>query len=233
MTLTTAPRRICAVLFDLDGTLIDSVPDITAAVAELMGATNLPVHTENAVRAMIGNGVATLVQRAFAAHGITLAADEHARLTRVMVEDIYPRHTVALTRLMPGAEAALAHLAAAGRRMALVTNKPQAASETIIAHFGLSQFFEVIVGDSPPDAPQVLPRKPAPDMLLFALGRLGVDPQDAAMVGDSAADVSAALAAKVLAVAVRGGYTNIDLEDLGADSIIDQLGELPAVLGLS
>jgi phosphoglycolate phosphatase len=154
-----------AALFDLDGTLIDSVPDITLAVAELLHSEQLPALGEAQVRRMIGHGVRNLVRRAYSAHGIALDEDSLDQRADAMF-DIYPRHLTNRTTLMPGAVEAIDHLVAHGCRLALVTNKPQSAAETVMDHFGLSERFVLILGDMPGRS---YPKKPDPAMLNAAL----------------------------------------------------------------
>lgn len=213
-----------AVLFDLDGTLIDSVPDIAASVNRLMTAYHLPAHELAAVRAMIGDGVRKLVERAFAAHDIRLdrpALDE--RYERMMA--IYGGHLTEETVLMPGAAEAIVRLRRNGTRLALVTNKPVGFSREILAHFGLSEDFELVVGgDSGPK------RKPAPDMLHFVLDQFQLSASEVVMVGDGPADIDAARAAGIASIAVRGGYTTVPVDELGADCVIDRLDELASAV---
>ena len=178
-----------AILFDLDGTLVDSAPDIAAAVNELLAGRGLPPLTLAQVKSMIGNGVEKLVERAFAASGTPLSAAELDEANREMAP-IYRRTSDRLTRLMPGAAEALARLHVAGIGMGVVTNKPQLATREILLHFGLAERLGAIVGG---DA--VTRKKPAPDALLLALDQLQVEPHDALMVGDSVTDVEAARAA--------------------------------------
>lgn len=213
-----------AVLFDLDGTLIDSAPDITAAVNELLGGRNLPPLTLAEVKSMIGNGVEKLVERAFAASGHPLSGTGFEQANREMAP-IYRRHTTQLTRLMPGAAEALARLHVSGVRIGVATNKPQLATREILQHFGLAERLGAIVGG---DA--VTRKKPAPDALLLALERLGADVRDALMVGDSVTDVEAARAAGMPVILIRGGYTREPVEQLGADLVCDSLLDLPAAL---
>jgi phosphoglycolate phosphatase len=213
-----------AILFDLDGTLVDSAPDITAAVNELLAGRNLPPLSLEQVKSMIGNGVRKLVERAFAASGQPLPRGELDEANREMAP-IYRRHLTRLTRPMPGAMEAVAQLHVAGVAMGVATNKPQVATRQILLHFGLIERLRVIVGG---DA--VNHQKPAPDALLIALDRLGVGPSDALMVGDSVTDVMAARAAGMAVALVRGGYTADPVERLGADFICDTLLDLPAAL---
>lgn len=209
-----------AVLFDLDGTLIDSVPDISLAVAELMATENLPSFPEAEIRRMVGHGVGALVERAFASHGRVLdPADFETIMARMAA--IYARHLTGRTTLMPGAVECLDALAAAGCQMALVTNKLQTAANTILEHFGIARHFAVVLGDDP--GPDGLKLKPHPDMLLYALSRLNTSPCDAVMVGDSVSDVESATAASVFSVAVRNGYSSVPLETLKPDAIIGTL----------
>ncbi len=192
-----------AVLFDLDGTLIDSAPDIAAAVNELLARSGRGPLTLAAVTSMIGNGVEKLVERAIAATGDPLGPQALEHEQTVML-DIYAKHLTGLTVLMPGVRAALDALHGNGILLGLVTNKQQRFIETVLDHFGLSSLFGAVIGGDPG-----IVKKPAPDMLLAAMAQLGAGPQDAVMVGDSTSDVQAALAAGIPSILVRGGYTSV------------------------
>ncbi|WP_187968233.1 HAD family hydrolase [Aquibium microcysteis] len=213
-----------AVLFDLDGTLIDSVPDIAAATNELLARHGLaPFHVDE-VRAMIGHGVSTLVLRAFAARSIPLTGEAlEARVAEMM--PIYGRHLVNLTTVLPGASACLETLALAGVRLAVVSNKPMPFTRTICDHYGFSRHVAAVQGAEPHIA-----RKPAPDMLHAALDALGADRSRAVMVGDGAADVEAARAAGLPVVIVRGGYGAEPAESFAPDLVIDGLSDLAEAL---
>lgn len=223
MTLETGPLAE-AVLFDLDGTLIDSAPDIHVAVNELLETRRLQPVTLEQTKAMIGNGVGKLVERAFAASGMPLSGTALEQAQRDMIP-IYNRHLTRLTRLMPGALAAVSQLRAAGLKLALVTNKPQAATREVLLHFRLFEEFGAVIGG---DA--VSHKKPAPEALFLALGQLQADPARAVMVGDSTTDVQAARNAGLPVILVRGGYSRVPVEELGADLILDGLSDLPAAL---
>ena len=213
-----------AILFDLDGTLIDSAPDIAAATNRLLAGHGHGPLTLAEVRAMIGNGIAKLVERAFAARGEALSGDAlHGRAADMMA--IYGDHLTVETVLMPGAAEMVAAYHKARVKTGVVTNKPEGFTRTILAHFGLSPFVDVVVGGDTGPA-----RKPAPDMLHHALAELGVSAARALMVGDSPADVDAARAAFMASVAVRGGYTNVPADDLGANIVIDRLSDLPQAI---
>ncbi|TPI69468.1 phosphoglycolate phosphatase [Mesorhizobium sp. B3-1-3] len=213
-----------AILFDLDGTLIDSAPDIAAAVNELLAGRDLPPLSVDRVRAMIGGGVMKLVERAFAASGSPLAGSVLEEANRDMAP-IYRRHLTGLTRLMPGVREVLTHFHLNGTAMGVATNKPQLATREILLHFHLTEYLGAIVGG---DA--VTNLKPAPDALLLALDQLGVEPYEALMVGDSISDVGAARAAGMPVVLVRGGYTHVPVEELGADLVCDSLLDLPSAM---
>ncbi|TGQ37256.1 phosphoglycolate phosphatase [Mesorhizobium sp. M00.F.Ca.ET.216.01.1.1] len=213
-----------AILFDLDGTLVDSAADLTAAVNELLASRDLPALRLDQVKAMIGGGIRKLVERAFAASGTPLLGSALEEANRDMAP-IYRRHLTGLTRLMPGVREVLTHFHLNGKAMGLVTNKPQLATREILLHFGLTEYLGAIVGG---DAVTYL--KPAPDALLLALDQLGVEPYDALMVGDSGADVGAARAAGMPVVLLRGGYSQIPVEDLGADLVCDSLRDLPSAM---
>ena len=211
-----------AVLFDLDGTLIDSVPDITLSVNELLASEQLPTLDEAQVRRMVGHGIRALVRKAYLAQGIALDVASLDCRTDAMME-IYPRHLTGRTTLMPGVREMAAFFVAGGARLALVTNKPQAAAQTILGHFGLSDRFSVVIGDGD----HQLARKPQPDMLLAALSRLGVTAAEAIMVGDSAIDIAAARAAHMRSVVVRCGYAAGTLD--AADILVADPGAIPAL----
>jgi phosphoglycolate phosphatase len=213
-----------AVLFDLDGTLIDSVPDLASAVNDVLATENLPALTRDDVRMMIGHGVRKLVERAFAARGVTLKGATLDEMTNRMMA-IYARCLTVGTTLMPGAEKLLTAYARAGVKIGVVTNKPEAFSREIIEHFALGDSVHVIVGGDTGPA-----RKPAPDMLLHALEQLGYGAHRALMVGDSPADIDAAKAVPMASIAVRGGYTTVPADDLGADIVIDSLNEVPQAI---
>ena len=213
-----------AVLFDLDGTLIDSVSDIAAAANELLAEDGLGPLMVAQVRGIVGEGVRKLVERAYAACGKPLTAGAlDARHARMM--QIYAQHLTNRTTLMPCAAEALSALRKAPAKIAVVTNKPQAFSRIVLAHFGLAPLVDLIVGGDTGPA-----RKPAPDMLLYALAQFGVARSRGLMVGDGPADIDAARAAGIRSVAVSGGYTPVPVEALGADLHIAGLAELPAAI---
>ena len=207
-----------AILFDLDGTLIDSAPDLHAAVNILIARRGLGPLSLDQVKSMIGNGVKKLVERAFAACGVSLSG-EALEAEHLAMIDVYGDHLTVLTTLMPGVPDVIEAVREDGVQVAVVTNKPQRAAEAILDDLGLSPYLDAVIGG---DAG--VEKKPAPDMLLAALDVLGVAP------GDSPVDVAAARAAGVLIAAVRGGYTTVAVEELGADAVIDGLDLLSGAI---
>ena len=213
-----------AVLFDLDGTLIDSARDLHASINLLLARHVLGPLTLPDVVSMIGNGVKKLVERAFVAGGRPLDEEALEREHDAMI-GIYGDHLTVLTVLMPDVLDILDALAERDVRMAVITNKPQMPAEAILDHFGLSTRLSAVIGG---DSGVI--KKPAPDMVFAALEKLGVRPEDAVLVGDSPADVGCARAAGLPVIAVRGGYTSVPVEEIGADLLIDRLSELPEAL---
>ncbi|GGE13699.1 phosphoglycolate phosphatase, bacterial [Aureimonas endophytica] len=213
-----------AILFDLDGTLVDSAPDIHAALNQTLESYGEPPLTLEAVTKMIGRGVPVLIERAYAALGIEIDPATRDRVAERYTK-LYEARATELTVLMAGVSDLLRDLAAKGVRLGTVTNKPGAATRTVLEHFGLLDLMAVVVGgDAGP------PRKPEPGLILHACRELGIEPGEAVFVGDSENDVLAARAAGMAVVAVAGGYTELMPEALGADRAIDRLEELPAAL---
>lgn len=209
-----------AVFFDLDGTLVDSAPDIAAAVNELMAGFGLAPHSLEAVRGMIGNGIGALVERAFATHGVALSRQEFRERHATMI-DIYADNLTRLTTLRPGAAQALSAARKAGLRTGVVTNKPEGFSRIILSRFDLLAELDVVIGGD-----SGYPKKPSPEMLLAACRCCDCDAHEAMLVGDSVTDVQTARAADMMCAIVRGGYTAVAPEALGADVVIDRLNEL-------
>ncbi|MAW86430.1 MAG: phosphoglycolate phosphatase [Phyllobacteriaceae bacterium] len=209
-----------AIFFDLDGTLVDSAPDLAASVNEVLALEDHAPLTLDEVRAMIGNGVRKLVERAFAARGIALEDVALDARTDTMMQ-VYGRQVTDRTTLMPGAETIVKAYHRAGVKLGVVTNKPEGFTRAILDHFGFSGLVPVVVGgDTGPE------RKPAPDMLLHAAQEAGFHASRCLMVGDSPADAGAARAAGMACVLVRGGYTNVPVEEIPCDGVIDSLAGL-------
>ncbi|HZH26314.1 MAG TPA: phosphoglycolate phosphatase [Azospirillaceae bacterium] len=213
-----------AVVFDLDGTLIDSAPDIAAALNALLAEHGRPHLPLDAVKQMIGDGSAALLARAFAATGPALVDGARGPVLGRFIE-IYDARAAAPDSVYPGVEATLESLKAAGLRLGLCTNKPERVTRTVLRSLGLDRFFDAVAGgDSLPF------RKPDGRHLRWVLDRLGADADRSAMVGDNAHDVAVAKATGTAAVAVAYGYPRMPIADLGADAVIERFDELPAAL---
>jgi phosphoglycolate phosphatase len=213
-----------AILFDLDGTLIDSAPDIAAAVNDLLKEENLGPLSVEAVRRMIGNGVVKLVERAYAACGHALLGAALDERVKAMMPH-YANHLTGLTVLLPGALEVVSTYAMAEVKIAVVSNKPDAFTRTILEHYGFAPHLAAMQGQN-----AKLKTKPAPDMLFATIDQMGVAAADALFVGDSINDLGAAKAAGMACVLVHGGYSIEPLESFGADAVCDTLFELPQAI---
>lgn len=189
-----------ALLLDLDGTLIDSAPDIAAALDRVLAARNLGSIPIAQVRRLIGHGIGRLVSDAFVLSGAPLAGDALEAAQHEMGAR-YAAQLVARTVLMPGAADLVAFCAQAGIAMACVTNKPRQMAADILGHFRIAPPISVIVGGD-----MGIARKPSPQPLLAALAELGETKDGAWMVGDGLPDHGAARAAQIISVAVASDY---------------------------
>ncbi|MCB8838215.1 phosphoglycolate phosphatase [Aurantimonas sp. VKM B-3413] len=222
--MSAAPGWPKAVLFDLDGTLIDSAPDIHASLNETLASYGEPPFTLEAVTRMVGGGVPKLIERAYAALDKELDPATRDRIVERFLAIYEPRATE-LTTLCAGASEATREFAEAGVRLGVVTNKPEAATREILQHFALLGLLDVVVGGDAGPA-----KKPEPGLLFLACERMNLTVDDVVFVGDSENDVEAARAAAMTVIAVRGGYTVLAPEALGATALVDRLDELPNVL---
>ncbi len=204
-------------VFDLDGTLVDSAPDLHAALDRLMATLDLPGFSRAEVTAMIGDGVKVLVTRALAARGRPFDPEALARF-----EADYTRHAATLTRPFAGMAAVLEALAGAGWALAVCTNKPLAATHALLASLGWTGRFQAVAGgDSFPV------RKPDPAHLLGTLALLPQGP--AAMIGDHRNDMAAAVGAGIPAIFAGWGYGQPGME-AGAAAVAGDPSQLPALL---
>jgi len=219
---TGEPLR--ALVWDLDGTLIDSVEDLADALNVLMNEHHLAHHEVDSVRNMIGNGVARLIEMGFAHAGREIGTEGAQDLVPRFL-DIYGARATCKTRLADGAVEVLDTLGKAGFVHAVCTNKPHRLSVQILDDLGvLGRISAVIGGDS------TAKKKPDAEPILACLAALGVAAKDTVMVGDSRVDVEAARAAGIPVIAVSYGYSAVPVRQLSPDAVIDSLAELPAEL---
>jgi len=209
-------------VFDLDGTLIDSAPDLRAAINQMLRERGRPPLSLAQVRRMIGDGATALVRRALTESGLD---PEQATPALPRFLQLYESDAVRLTRPYPGVPATLAALRRQGYRTAICTNKPQHATLTVLEGLGLLSLFDAIAGGD-----RFAVKKPDPGHLLGLFDALGGHAQRAAMIGDNENDAAAAHGAGIPLVLMRYGYARVDPESLGADALLDHFADLPATL---
>lgn len=213
-----------AVVFDLDGTLVDTAPDILAYLNHMLAELGRPGLDSVSVRSMIGDGVKTLLIRGLEASG--------GVPDNLDIEELFRRYLALYTeeparRSLPydGVIDTLGTLQSAGIKMGVCTNKPQQATDRLLARLGLDRYFVSVIGSD------TLPvKKPDPGHLLGVLERLDVLPAKAVLIGDSETDLKTARAAGTPCILVSFGYTKIPARDLGADHVIDHFADLIPVL---
>ncbi|MGI9420021.1 MAG: phosphoglycolate phosphatase [Geminicoccaceae bacterium] len=217
-----------AVLFDLDGTLVDTAPDILDHLNDMLAELGRPGLQLHDVRPMIGDGVRQLMIRGLdASGGVPDDLDIDALFHRYLQR--YAAEPARSSRPYPGMVETLETLSQIGMHLGVCTNKPQLPTDRLLARLGLGARFGAVIGG---DALPV--KKPDPAHLSAVLARLDVDPGRAALIGDSVTDLKTARAAGVPCVLVSFGYTAVPARDLGADQVIDHARDLiPALASLS
>ena len=217
--------RIKAVVFDLDGTLVDSAPGLRNAINMFLQEQDCPPISLDEVKGMIGDGMPVLLKRAFGNRGRELTKAETEAATnrfREYYAETGPRDTT----LYPGAREILAQFHTLGISLGLCTNKPQRSTEPLLATLNIKHYFRAVFGG---DILKGI-RKPDPRHVLAVLEKLEIDANDAVMVGDSPNDIKAGQGAGMPVVAVTYGYSLGPVKNLNADHYIDSLSELSALL---
>jgi len=210
------------IVFDLDGTLVDTAPDLIGVLNQILAEhrhAGLPLE---AARTLVGRGARVMLSRGFAAAGEAIAPDRMDRLYEHFIGLYLPRIAL-LSRPFPGVVEAMDALAAEGARLAVCTNKPTGLSYALLDALSLTPRFAAVVG---PDAAGF--SKPDPRHFEATVGAAGGEIGRALMVGDSSADLEAAQAAGAPVVLVTFGYSDVPLADRGAETLIDDYAELPA-----
>ena len=214
-----------AIVFDLDGTLVDSAPDMHSAANRLLNAQSRPPITLDLARHFIGDGVARFVEQLGEATGPAWTDTSLDDAIASFLVD-YEKNASVLTRPFPGVPETLATLSARGHRLAVCTNKPQTASDKLLGDLHLAAFFEVVgAGD------RYGVRKPNPGHLLGTLTEMEVTPSDAMMVGDNENDAEVARATGVCFILVPYGYSRAPLNQLQADFRVGSFAEILDVVG--
>ena len=210
-----------AIIFDLDGTLVDSVPDLRLAANRVLVEAGRRELTDTEVALMVGDGVPKLVERIFTATGPALSSEDHRSWMQAFL-DIYESCPMDNTKLWPGVAAALDALLKEGCHLGVCTNKPYQASIKILETVGINDCFCGIVGGDSTDR-----KKPDPKPLLTVIAAMGATPEQAVMVGDSPNDMEVARNAGIPGIAISFGYSKgVPPQDLGADILIHSYAEL-------
>ena len=211
-----------ALLFDLDGTLVDSAPDMAAAVNRVLAEEGLPVASLERVRHWVGNGGRELVRRALAAGGDAAPGEDRVEAALQRFLHVYGERLCVDSALYPGCRSGLEQLRGDGYALACVTNKPEGLARRLLAALDLDGLLPVVVGGDTVDR-----RKPDPAPLHHAMAELGVVPAETLMIGDSRADVEGGRNAGCRVVCVPYGYSQgTAVEALGPDLVVGSIEEL-------
>lgn len=216
------------VVFDLDGTLVDTAPDLIETLNVVFKREGLPVVGYAAARNMIGGGARKMIESGLKLEGRPLDAGTVERMFNDFIA-YYAAHVADRSRPFPGLDNALDRLAAEGCRLAVCTNKLEGLSRLLLEALGLTKRFEAICGQ---DTFRI--QKPDPEILRRTIAAAGGDTRNAVMVGDSGTDIATARAAGIPVVAVDFGYSETPIAELGADRLISHFDDLAkAVLELA
>ena len=222
MSAEAADLTGATVVFDLDGTLVDTAPDLIGTLNVILAEHGHPGLPLAAARSVVGHGAKAMLTRGFAAVGETLPDARMDALFDHFI-DLYLDRIACESRPFPGAVEAMDTLTAAGATLAVCTNKRTGLSIALLDALELTGRFAAIVG---PDAAGAA--KPDPRHLICAILEAGGDPAYALMVGDARTDTAAAIAADVPVIAASFGYSDVPVGELGADDVIDHFAALPA-----
>ena len=209
-------------LIDLDGTLVDSVPDLAWCTDQTMLTLGMPVHGEAKVRTWVGNGVERLIKRALINQLDGEPAEAlYAKAAPIFME-LYAENTSKRSQLYPAVEQGLQWLKQQGMHLGCVTNKDEQFTLPILNNLGIHDYFELVVsGDTLPQ------KKPDPAPLLYAASYFNIEPRRALMIGDSVSDVKASRAAGFQIVCMSYGYNHgNDIRSANPDAVIDSFAEL-------
>ena len=215
-----------AILFDLDGTLIDSGDDLAASINYMLKKIGRSEFKSETIKTWVGNGASILVKRALSG-GMEIKdidENEYKKAYEIFMEH-YRNNLCVNTKLYPGAKEILEYFKY--KKKAIITNKPYEFVSPILKEFGIEKYFELILGGD-----SLSEKKPSPLPLLVACESLGVSKENVIMVGDSKNDILAAKAAGIKSAAITHGYSQgVDIKSLGADFVINDLYQLKAING--
>jgi phosphoglycolate phosphatase len=209
------------VVFDLDGTLVDTAPDLIATLNTILGREGLPPVAFKAARNMVGGGARSMIERGLAAAGRPLVPTDVERMCGQFIEH-YAAHIADRSRPFPGVEAALVELTRRGCRLAVCTNKLEWLSLKLLGALGLADRFAAVCG-----ADTFGVQKPNAAILHGAVARAGGRPEAAVMVGDAITDIAVARAAGIAVIAVDFGYSETPVAELAPDRIVSSFERIP------
>lgn len=220
----SADHPFRALIFDLDGTLIDSAPDVCASMNRVLAGMGRRELTLEETKEMVGWGGRVLAEKSLARTG---RAGTDAEVDRFLEDFLatYAQHPAEHSRIFPGVIPVLDAFRSAGLRMGICTNKPTTATPPVLEAMGLAKYFDVVsCGDAVPH------RKPDGRHVRLVVDELAATVETTALIGDSENDIAAAIDAGVRSVAVTFGYAHVPYDQLGADALIDHFRDLPRAL---
>ena len=212
------------IVFDLDGTLVDTAPDLLDSLKHILGIGGVADADVSGLRGYVGRGGRALIERAYAAHNTPLPAAEHDRLLALYL-DHYGLNIPGKSQPYPGVVVALDRFTEAGFLLAICTNKTEAFSRKLILSLGMNHYFSAICGQD-----TFAFRKPDPRHLTETILKAGGDPRGAVMVGDSQTDIDTAKSAGIPVVAVDFGYTDMHVREYEPSKVISHYDELTVEL---
>lgn len=217
------------IMIDLDGTLVDSVPDLAWCTNQTLARLDIAPREEAAIRRWVGNGVERLLERALV-NDLDGYPDAQIRARALPIfYELYAKHTAERSRLYPGVKEGLAALVSTGSRVGCVTNKDECFTLPLLEHLDILGYFELVLsGDKLPE------KKPSPRPLLYAAEYFRVAPQYSMMIGDSRNDVTAARAAGFKIICVSYGYNHgVDVREEHPDAVVDSLDQVVGLFRLN
>jgi phosphoglycolate phosphatase len=217
-----SPALSPALVFDLDGTLADTAPDLLSATNAVLAAQGLGATSLDHLRHMVGFGAKALISQAMEAAGRPVTEPEIPPLTEIFLAH-YRSHICEGSRLFPGVAETLASLKQGGARLGILTNKPQELTDLLLPRLGIEHLFQAIYG-----AGRKAYTKPDPRIFHDVVGDLGGGA--AVMMGDSVTDLNTARAAQAPCILFSHGYTPVPAASLGADRVLDDFTQLPDAL---
>ncbi len=216
-------NRVPALIFDLDGTLADTAPDLLGATNAVLTARGRPLLDLAHLRHMVGFGARALIDQAMAASGAPVREEDMPALVEIFLAH-YRDHIADGTRLFPRVAETLERLGMHGGRLAVLTNKPQQLTDALLPRLGLDGVFAAVYG-----AGRKPYTKPDPRIFHDVVAESGGGP--AVMIGDSITDLNTARAAGAPCILMSYGFTPVPAKELGADMVLDDFGDLPEAIG--